>query len=330
MKNGLFRKAGIALTIAAFVSGMAFAGGSSEKYVLKVGMVVNETDPMYLGAMELKKNVEARTKGNFIIEVYPSSQLGDTKDIQEQAKLGANVAVITDAALLSEIVPEIGVLAGPYVVDSYAEAAKLVTSPLFKNWYSGVSKSGYKVLSFNWYQGARHFVTNKLVTKPADLNGLRIRTPGSPIFTDSINSMGANATALAWGEVYPGLNQKVIDGCEAQYPALVGARIYEVCKFIAKTGHFQLMTALVTGNKFFDSLPADYQAILLEEAEKAGMFASAKTNEGLAKNEADMKAAGVTFTDVDIGPFKAASAGVYERRGLAAAKKQVDALLGKK
>jgi tripartite ATP-independent transporter DctP family solute receptor len=305
------------------------AADEGKTYTLKIGMVVTENDPMFFGATQLKQKVEARTNGKFKIEVYPSSQLGDTKDIQEQAKMGANVAVITDAALLSEIVPEIGVLAGPFVVDSYDEAAKLVTSPLFKGWYAGVSKSGYKVLSFNWYQGARHFVTNKLVKTPADLKGLRIRTPGSPMFTDSINAMGANATALAWGEVYPGLSQKVIDGCEAQYPALVGARIYEISKFIAKTSHFQLMTALVTGDKFFGSLPADYQKILLEEAEAAGYAASQKTLDGLAKNEADMKAAGVTFTDVDIKPFKDLSAGVYEKRGLVAAKKQVDALLGK-
>jgi tripartite ATP-independent transporter DctP family solute receptor len=326
MKKALVSLMAVAMLLA-LAAPSAFA--QEKTWTLKVGMVVTESDPMYLGAMELKKNVEARTNGRLKIQVFPSSQLGDTKDIQEQAKMGANVAVITDAALLSEIVPEIGVLAGPYVVESYDEAAKLVTSMLFKNWYAGVSKSGYQVLSFNWYQGARHFVTQKLVRTPADLKGLRIRTPGSPVFTESINAMGANATALAWGEVYTGLQSKVIDGCEAQYPALVGARIYEICKYVAKTGHFQLMTALVTGKKFFDGLPKDIQVILLEEAEKAGAYASKKTLDGLAKNEADMKAAGVTFTDVDIKLFKEASKGVYDKLKLTEAKKKVDALFGR-
>ncbi|MFZ5966104.1 MAG: C4-dicarboxylate TRAP transporter substrate-binding protein [Bacillota bacterium] len=298
-------------------------------YTLKVGMVVTEQDPMYLGAMELKKNVEERTGGKLKVEVYPSSQLGDTKDIMEQAKMGANVAAISDAALMSEIVPEIGVLAAPYVVDNYEEAEKLVTSDLFKGWYDKVSTSGYKVLSFNWYQGARHFMTNTLVEKPEDLKGLRIRTPGSPIFTDSVNAMGANATALAWGEVYPGLQQKVIDGFEAQYPAIVGARLFEISKFIAKTGHFQLLSPLVVGNEFFESLPEDMQQILVEEAEKAGKYASEQTLSGLAKNEEEMKANGVTITEVDITPFKEASKSVYEKNNLVEAKAQVDKLLGK-
>lgn len=301
----------------------------SKTYTLKVGMVVTDQDPMYLGAMELKKNVEERTNGRLKVEVYPSSQLGDTKDIMEQAKMGANVAAISDAALMSEIVPEIGVLAAPYVVDNYEEAEKLVTSDLFKGWYGDVSSSGYRVLSFNWYQGARHFMTNKLVERPEDLSGLRIRTPGSPIFTDSVNAMGGNATALAWGEVYPGLQQKVIDGFEAQYPAIVGARLYEISKYIAKTGHFQLMSPLVVGNKFFESLPEDFQQILFEEAEKAGKYASQQTLNGLAKNEELMKAEGVTITEVDIAPFKEASKSVYEKNNLLDAKSKVDALLGK-
>ncbi|AKL94630.1 TRAP-type C4-dicarboxylate transport system, periplasmic component [Clostridium aceticum] len=304
-------------------------GGNSDTYTLKIGMVVTEQDPMYLGAMELKRNVEERTEGRLKVEVYPSSQLGDTKDIMEQAKVGANVAAISDAALMSEIVPEIGVLAAPYVVDNYEEAEILVTSDLFKGWYENVADSGYRVLSFNWYQGDRHFMTNKLVETPEDLRGLRIRTPGSPIFIDSINAMGANATALAWGEVYPGLQQRVIDGFEAQYPAIVGARLYETSKYIAKTGHFQLMSPLVVGNGFFESLPADIQEILLEEAEKAGKYASEQTLNGLVQNEEDMKAQGVTITEVDITAFKEASESVYQKNNLQEAKAQVDALLGK-
>jgi TRAP-type transport system periplasmic protein len=172
-------------------------------------------------------------------------------------------------------------------------------------------------------------MTNKLVERPEDLRGLRIRTPGSPIFTDSVNAMGANATALAWAEVYPGLQQRVIDGFEAQYPAIVGARLYETTKFIAKTGHFQLMSPLVIGNNFFESLPQDIQRILVEETEKAGTYASERTLAGLDQNEELMKANGVTITEVDKAPFIEASRVVYEKNNLVEAKAKVDELLGK-
>jgi len=298
-------------------------------YTLKIGMVVTEQDPMYLGAMELKKNVEERTNGKLQIEVYPSSQLGDTADLQEQAKTGANVAVITDSARLAEIVPEIGILGAPYITDSYEETRELVMSDLFKGWQDKLEESNYKVLSFNWYQGARHFLTNVPVETPADLKGLRIRTPGSPIWQDTINAMGANATALAWNEVYPGLQQKVIDGAEAQHPASYGAHLYEVVDYITKTGHFQLMTGLVTGKQWFNTLPDDYKQILIEESIKAGDYASQKTIEGLTDYEEKMKAEGVAIDEIDVTPFKEATKVVYEKNNLVDIRKQVNEVLNK-
>ncbi|MDT8902904.1 C4-dicarboxylate TRAP transporter substrate-binding protein [Anaeroselena agilis] len=311
-------------------SGAKPAADKDKTYLLKIGMVVTEQDPMYLGAMELKKNVEARTKGKLKIQVFPSSQLGTTDDLEEQAKVGANVAVITDPARLARAVPEIGILGAPYITDNYDESRKLATSKLFQGWADKLQSHGFHVLSFNWYQGDRHFLTNVPVKEPADLKGLRIRTPGSPIWQGTISAMGATPTALSWSEVYPGLQQKVIDGAEAQHPAVFGAHLHEVIKYITKTGHFQLMTGLVCGEKWFSTLPKEYQAILLEEAVKAGDFASKKTLDGLKDYEAKMKAAGVTINQVDIAPFKKATEVVYEKNKLVDLRKQVNEVLGKK
>jgi TRAP-type C4-dicarboxylate transport system substrate-binding protein len=137
-----------------FAEGKQEAAG--EKYRLNVGMVVTESDPMYKGALEFKKNVEARTKGAVVIGVYPNSLLGDTKDMQEQVKAGANIAVITDAARLAVSVPPSASWAPP-IRGQAEEAKKLTTSPPLQGWTDELAaKHGYRVLSFNWYQGARH------------------------------------------------------------------------------------------------------------------------------------------------------------------------------
>jgi tripartite ATP-independent transporter DctP family solute receptor len=311
---------------------LLFSSGSSESgttYTMRVGMVVTESDPMFKGAQELKKNVETGTNGKVRIEVYPSSQLGDTKDMQEQVKAGANIAVITDAARLAESVSEIGILGAPYIVDNFEQGRKLVTSSLFTGWTDELAaKHGYRVLSFNWYQGARHFLTNKPIKVPADLTGLRIRTPGATVWQATIKAMGASPTALAWAEVYPAIQQKVIDGAEAQHPAVVGARLYEVVKYVTKTGHFQLITPLVCSESWFQRLPKEYRNILLEEALKAGDYASKLTMDGLAENEALMKANGVSISEIDITPFKKACDAVYDQiAGYRAIKSQVDKIL---
>ncbi len=147
---------------------------------------------------------------------------------------------------------------------------------------------------------------------PEDLKGLRIRTPGATVWQATIRAMGASPTALAWAEVYPGIQQKVIDGCEAQYPAVVGARLYEVIKYVSKTSHFQLITPLVCSEQWFKKLPADFQTILLEEALKAGDIASQQTINDLDMYENTMKQNGVTILEVDRAPFKKACDKVYD------------------
>ena len=81
--------------------------------------------------------------------------------------------------------------------------------------------------------------------------------------------MGATATPMPYAEVYSALEQKVIDSVEVQLPAGYNSKLFEVTKYVTKTGHISLITGLVTSAKWYGSLPADQQKILREEALKA-------------------------------------------------------------
>ncbi|SIR24615.1 C4-dicarboxylate TRAP transporter substrate-binding protein [Halanaerobium kushneri] len=295
----------------------------AQNYTLNIGMAVGETNPMYKGAMQLKENVEAKTDGDLEIRVFPNSQLGSTDDLQEQAKMGANVAVITDAGRLADVLPEIGILNAPYIATNYEDVRKIVLSDMFRDLSNQLTEDNYKVLSFNWYQGARHFLTNKRVEVPADLNGQKIRTPGSPVWRKSVAAMGATPTPLDWSEVYPGIQQGVIDGAEAQHTATYGSSLYEVIDYINKTGHFQLMTGLVVGTRWFNSLPEEYQNIIIEESIKAGDYASKLTIELGEKYEAEMEEMGVTIVEPNIDAFVESVQGVYEELGYSKLKEQI-------
>ncbi|MGO1914899.1 MAG: TRAP transporter substrate-binding protein DctP, partial [Halomonadaceae bacterium] len=203
-------------------------------YSLNVGIVMNEQDPMYKGAVQFKEAVEERTNGDVEVNVFSSSQLGSTADLLEQARVGANVATLTDAGPLGDMVREISILQAPYIVDDFEEGQELVSSNLFRGWEAGLEDHDIKVLSFNWFQGERHLATTTPVLVPEDLNGLSIRTNGTSIVNKAIEVMGGNPTGLAWAESYPGLQQGVIDGVEAHYSAIQGARLPEVITSIAK------------------------------------------------------------------------------------------------
>lgn len=313
-----------------FASGSQQSGSSSSKtYNLKIGIVVAKSDPMYKGLEKFKQLVAADTNGHVKVQVYPNSALGDTKDVQAQAKAGANVGVITDPARLAEMVPDLGILGAPYVVKNFKESESLVKS----SWWQGLenqlaTKDNLRILSFNWYQGARSFLTNKPIRKPSDLHNLKIRTPGAPVWQDSIRSMGAVPVAMAWSEVYPAIQQGVIDGAEAQMSAVWGARLYEVIHYIDLTQHFQLISPLVVSEKWYKRLPAAYQKVLREDAFKAGDYASNMTINDSQKYIKMMEQKGVKVIHLDKQPFINDAQAVYTELKLQAVKAKVDNIIG--
>ena len=124
-------------------------------------------------------------------------------------------------------------------------------------------------------------MTNKPIKSPDDLKGLRIRTPGAPIWQESVRALGATPVALSFGEMYSALQSKAIDGCELVYANIVGGNLYEVLKYSSETGHILLINFEVTSAKWFNSLPPEYQQIVVEECDKAGLETSRKIMEQL-------------------------------------------------
>ena len=307
----------VSITTLFATAALAFASPAlSADYTLSINTALTTDDPLYKGLESFRDSVAERTNGAIEVKLFPNSQLGPDEDVLEQARAGAPVAVVVDGGRLAVFQKEFGVLGAPYLASGYDGMRKIVTSSLFEEWVTSLKNaSGHQVLSFNWWQGERQLWTNKKITTPADLAGSRMRTPGAPVWVETIKAMGATPTPMPFAEVYSALQQNVIDSVEAQLPAGQGAKLFEVTKELTKTGHINLITGLVTSAAWFDSLPADLQTALREEALKAGDVASYGTQDALAKIEADLKAAGVNIAEIDVTPFREATAGVYETLG---------------
>jgi tripartite ATP-independent transporter DctP family solute receptor len=309
--------------------GLPSAAGAQD-FELNVNTALTTDDPLYKGLEAFKAKVEERTGGQLAVRLFPGSQLGADEDVLEQARAGANVAVVVDGGRLAEFVPEFAILGAPYLVDDFDQLRTLVTSDLFQSWADKLAEtSGHQVLAFNWYQGDRHLLTNQPVSQPADLEGLRMRTPGAPAWLETVRAMGATPTPMPWAEVYPALQMGVIDAAEAQMPAVYGARLYEVIDHITKTHHIALITGIVTSRDWFASLPAEHQQIVKEEALAAGDLASQGTIESIANYEKLMTEQGVAIAEIDTTPFEEASAVVYEKLGLQDLRQQVNQVLGR-
>ncbi len=305
---------GLALAVAC---GLALAGQAQAATTLRIGTVLAPDDPMGQGLEKFKKDVEEATKGEVQVEVFHNSQLGDTTEMIDQARAGANVGTVTDVARLSTFVPSLAIMSAPFLFDTYEDADTFSRSKEYLAWGDELKdKAGLVMLASNWYQGARHALTQKPVSKPEDLKGVKMRTIGAPVWIETIRAMGAEPTPMPWGEVYSALQLGTLDAAEAQPTAIWGAKLYEVVKYVTKTGHIQLVTALVVGADTWDQISPENQKIVRDLAVEDGRYASDLTIKLGDKALEDVAAAGVTVSDVDLAPFKAAVAPVYKKLDL--------------
>lgn len=308
------------------------AAQAPKTYSLKFNHVLGPKEPYHEGFQQWARRVEERTRGGLKMEVFHSAQLGKEEDIIEQMRQGANLGQNTDSARLGNYVPAIAVMNGPYFAETLEEVAKLRKAPSVVKWQEELAaKHGLKVVCFNWVQGFRHFFTNKVVKTPEDLKGLRIRTPPAPIWQESVRALGAAPVAMAFGEMYPALQQKAIDGVELVYNNIPGGRFHEVLKHAAETKHIMLINFQVVGSKWFDTLPRDYQAALVEECDRAGEATSARIMKLEAEVKQQLKGRGMVVTeDVDLAAFRRAGEKAYEQLKLVDVKNAVHREIGKK
>ena len=136
---------------------------------------------------------------------------------------------------------------------------------------------------------------------------------------------------MAFGEMYPGLQQRAIDGVELVYNNIPGGRFYEVLKFANETRHIMLINFEVVSAKWFDSLPKDVQVALVEECDKAGEATSRRIFKLEDEVEVQLKGRGMTIVeDVDLAAFRKAGEKAYEVLKIQDAKNAVYREIGKK
>jgi len=278
---------------------------------IRMAHSLSATEPAHLAAEFFAKNVRERTAGKVQVDIFPGEQLGSGKDVNDMIRQGANVMNITDPGYLSDFVPDIGVLNGPYIVKDPKDFNKLLAS----DWYKGVEQkmqqAGFKLIMIGGFFGQRHLIADKPVRTPADIQGMTVRVPPNTMWIETFKAMGARPTTVQWSEVYNALQQNVVAAAEAPLGSLWGVKLQETRKVISLTGHFTAIVAWPINNGYFNRLPKDVQTVLLEEGAKAR---DEMTRLTLALDQTYVerfKQAGVSFVEVDTAAFQKATAPVY-------------------
>lgn len=304
------------MMLAAALAVFGFCGAASaQEYSLRFSTSqVNPNEPIVRAMKIYAERVGERSGGRIAITVMTGDQLGAQKKVNEMVMSGASLLSATDYGQLGQFVPDLSILAGPYVYPSLEATDRLFASDLYKELSAKLEAQGIKIIMPNGLFGYRHIIADKPIRTPADLTGVTIRVPASPIMLATFGSYGARPTELPWGDVYNALQTGVVDAAEGPFGSIAGAKLNETRKVISKTGHQIMFTAWVASSQFFNALPEDLQAIVLEEGQKiAGELTkmTLETDDAFAKQLAD---SGVEIvTDVDTRAFVEASQAAYEK-----------------
>jgi len=223
-----------------------FANGQKEatsdedyKLVLKMSHVFAPNEQLTKSLTIVVDNIKERTDGAIEIQQYPQGQLATYKDGVEQVALGAKFISVEDPSYLGDYVADFNALVGPMLYSNFDEYEYLINTDLVKSRVEELEENHrIKVLALDYIFGFRSLMTNEVIETPEDLQGMKLRTPGSQLFIDTINAMGATATPIPFGETISAVQQGVVDGLEGTMDAYGTNGSSEVAKKMALTNHF--------------------------------------------------------------------------------------------
>ena len=259
------------------------------------------------------ERINAKTQGAVTIITFPQGQIAAYKDSVEMVVRGAHFISVEDPSYIGDYAPEFTALVGPMLYQNYDEYVALVNTPLVQRWVENIETKGIKVLSLQYIFGFRNLITDKVIRTPADLAGVKLRTPGSKLFIETLNAMGANATPLPWGETFSAVQQGVVDGLEGSEFTNLATKVYETGKKnVALTNHFLGTCGVYISTKVWQEIPVKYQNIIAAEFSKGADEMIALLKHKHLEVVAALQANGVKFNDIDRTAFEERTRAVFE------------------
>ena len=316
------------LLTAAAAAALAFSAPALAQTKLKWAHVYEVSEPYHTEALWAAEEIKKRTNGKYEIQVFPASQLGNEPQINEGLGLGTVDIIYTGTAFVGGVHKPLSISNAPYIFRDFDHWKAYRASKLFQDLAGGYGqKTGHRIVAMTYY-GERHLTSNKEIKGPDDMKGMKLRVPQAPLYVMFAKTFGANATPIAFAEVYLALQQGTVDGQENPLPTILAKKFYEVQKYIHLTGHITETLVTVLGRPLLGKLSADEQKVFAEVLSQAADKATNAIRAAEQKLPAEFEKLGKTVTRPDRNAFiKVAQPAHLGPDGLAFwTKEQYDAL----
>jgi tripartite ATP-independent transporter DctP family solute receptor len=293
------------------------AAPAAPQIVIKFAVGGPDTLPIFRAVKDyFKPQIEAKSNGRIVVELYPGSQLGDDVKLLESLRSGTLEAAGPTSAPLVGIVPQMAIFDIPFLFRNTKVADFILDGKIGQDLTAKLEEKGLYNLA--WSEMGFRYLTNGVreIKTPKDIKGLKLRTMENPIHLATWRLLGANPTPMPVSEVFTALKQQAIDGQENPVVAISGWKFYEVNKYITLTGHVYSTLSFLYSKKIFDTYAKEDQALIRQIAKETGIKGREIARNDEAKYIEDIKKTGLaTFTELTADQkkaFQTATASVWD------------------
>jgi tripartite ATP-independent transporter DctP family solute receptor len=241
----------------------ADTGSDAEPIILKIASTV--TDDSTGGSLAidfLKPEIEKRSDGRIVVEIYNNSVLGGDRQLYEALQLGTLEISLGPLSTLTNFDPKFGASDLPFIYKDRATAYAALDGEWGDMLKADLPNVGMRILGYG--ENAFRDLSNNVrpIEKLADMKGLKIRVMESPMHISTFKALGANPTPIAFNELYTALQQGTVDGQDNGIGLTYTSKLYEVLKYYTVSGQCYAAAALVAAEGWWQSLEPDLQQIV--------------------------------------------------------------------
>ena len=302
---------------AAAVAALVASPLAAQEMTLKLGHLANEENSWHKASVKFGEELSALTDGRITVEVFPNESLGKEIDLINGMQLGTVDMTITGESL-QNWAPKAALLALMLVAgcestpetDPAPEPSSRAVQPAgpvgddIKQQI--IEKVQIRPIAY-FARGARDLTSNRPITSPDELNGLKMRVPNVPLFVDVWKALGANPGPMAFSEVFTSLQNGTIEAQENPLALIRSASFYEVQSHVNLTDHVRSWIYLTIAEATWNKLSEEDQAAVMEAAGRAQAYERELFEQSLADDRAFLEEKGMTFVEVDAAAFQAAA-----------------------
>ena len=296
---------------AAFIVATVVAAPAQAQTKLKWAHVYEVAEPYHTQAVWAASEIKKLTNGKYDIEVFAASQLGNENQINERLGLGTVDIIYTGTSFAGSVYKPLAISGAPFMLRDFNHWKAYRDSKLFRELAKGYEdKNKHKIITLTYY-GERMVTANKEMKKPEDMKGMKLRVPPAPLYLMLAKSVGANATPIAFAEVYLALQQGTVDGQENPLPTIMAKKFYEVQSHIMLTGHITESLLTIVGGHVWSKLSDDEKKIFQDTLSQAAAKASEDIRAAEQKIADELRKLGKAVVQVDREAFRKAAVSLH-------------------